>query len=293
MSASAYRRPTSVEAAIAQLVAHRGEAHVMAGGTALTLLGRQGLIEPALVVDLAAIPGLDDVRAAADGGVTIGAMATLRRVETSPIVRERVPDLAAVIARVATIRIRNQATLGGNLAHADPAQDPPPMLIALDADVEIAGPDGHRREMVESLFLDVFETTLRATEILTAIHVPAVDPSSRIGYEKFLPRTADDYATVAVAARLDVAPDGSVGDARIVLGSVAAVPLRVRAAEDALRGSALAALPVEAAMEAVMTAVDPPDDVRGSADYRREMAGVWTARLLRRLAAEPARAVPA
>jgi aerobic carbon-monoxide dehydrogenase medium subunit len=287
VTVAAYARPASVEEAVALLQEHGDDAHLLAGGTALTLLRKQGLVDPALVVDLGRIAGLGAVSAQSDGGVRIGATATLREVETSPIVLERAPALAHVIGRVATIRIRNQATLGGNLAHGDPAQDPPPILLALDAELEVEGPNGTRRQPLDGFFVDVFETVLESDEVVTAILVPPVQASSRVGYEKFLPRTADDYATVSVAARLDVGGDGRVADARVALGSVAAVPMRLPAAEAALRGLSLTEV-VDgggaAAAAAVTDGVDPVDDVRGSAAYKREMAGVWTARLLRRLA---------
>ncbi len=292
MTVAAYARPASLEEAIELLAGADGDAQVLAGGTALTLLRKQGLLGDGPIVDLGAITGLDTIEPSSDGGLVIGAMATLRSVETSRLVAERAPALAAVVARVATIRIRNQATLGGNLAHADPAQDPPPILLALDAEVEVAGPGGRRRLALDGFFVDVFETALAPDDILVAIHVPPVAATSRVGYEKFLPRTADDYATVAVAARLDVAADGRVTDARVALGAAGATPLRVHAAEAALRGSPVSALPVDAAVAAVLDRVDPVDDVRGSADYKRRMAGVWSGRLLRRLADGPV-AVPA
>lgn len=281
MSGALYARPTSLEDALEVLAG--ADAQLLAGGTALTLLRKQGLVERGPTIDLGAIRGLDGISEEADGRLVIGAMATLRSIETSPVVRRLAPVLADVVGRVATVRIRNQATIGGNLAHADPAQDPPPILLVLDAEVEIAGPRGRRRLPLDGFFVDVFETILRPEEILVAIRVPPVAPTSRIGYEKFLPRTADDYATVSVAVRLDVAADGSFGDVRIALGSAAAVPLRVPAAEAVLRGASPSEAAIAAAAEAVIAAVDPMDDARGSADYKREMAGVWTRRLLRSL----------
>lgn len=278
MSGALYARPTSLEDALEVLAG--ADAQLLAGGTALTLLRKQGLVERGPTIDLGGIRGLDGISEEADGRLVIGAMATLRSIETSPVVRRLAPVLADVVGRVATVRIRNQATIGGNLAHADPAQDPPPILLVLDAEVEIAGPRGRRRLPLDGFFVDVFETILRPDEILVAIRVPPVAPTSRIGYEKFLPRTADDYATVSVAVRLDVAADGSFGDVRIALGSAAAVPLRVPAAEAVFRGASPSEAAIAAAAEAVIAAVDPMDDARGSADYKREMAGVWTRRLL-------------
>ncbi|MGZ9275674.1 MAG: FAD binding domain-containing protein [Candidatus Limnocylindrales bacterium] len=292
MTSDVYVRPRTIAEAHAYLAAHDG-AHLLAGGTAFTLLRKQGFMEPGPIVDLAGIAELDAISETADGGIRLGAMTTLRRVETSEAVHRLVPALGVVVSRVATVRIRNQATIGGNIAHADPAQDPPPILLVLDAEVEVAAAAGVRLVPIDGFFVDVFETILGPSEILTAVHIPPVSAASRIGYEKFLPRTADDYATVSVAARLDVDTGGLVADARIALGSVAAVPLRVPGAEAELRGAPVSELPIDAAVEAVLAAVDPMDDVRGSADYKREMAAVWTRRLLRRLAATRAGAVSA
>jgi carbon-monoxide dehydrogenase medium subunit len=292
VTSDVYIRPSTLAEAHAYVARHDG-AHLLAGGTAFTLLRKQGFMEPGPIVDLAGIAGLDAISATPDGGITIGAMATLRRVETSEDVRRLAPSVGAVVSRVATVRIRNQATIGGNISHADPAGDPPPILLVLDAEVEVAAITGVRLLPIDGFFVDVFETVLGPGDIMTAIHIPPVSAASRIGYEKFLPRTADDYATVSVAARLDVDADGLVTDARIALGAVAAVPLRASAAEAGLRGAPVSELPIDAAVDAVLAAVDPMDDVRGSADYKREMAAVWTRRLLRRLAAAPTGAVSA
>jgi carbon-monoxide dehydrogenase medium subunit len=283
MSGFRYARPATVEEAVDLLSRHDGEAHLLAGGTALALLMKQGLIEPGVLVDLAGIPGLADVAATPDGGVAIGALRPMRRIERDAVVIERHPALASTVARVATVRVRNQATLGGNLAHADPAQDPPPMLLVLDAAVEAAGPDGRRTIPLDGFFVDVFETALGPAEILTGVLVPPLPARSRVRYEKFLPRTADDYATVSAAARLTFGEDGRIADARIALGAAGPVPLRVPAAEDLLRGRAPADVDLAAVADAARDTADPVDDVRGSADYKREMAGVWAARAVGRI----------
>jgi carbon-monoxide dehydrogenase medium subunit len=234
-------------------------------------------------VDLAAVPALDAIRADDAGWLVLGASTPLRRIERDPLVRERQPALAATVARVATVRIRNQATIGGNLAHADPAQDPPPILPALDAEVEAVGPEGSRTIPLDAFFTDVFETVLRPADVLTAVRVPPLPPRSRVGYEKFLPRTVDDYAAVSVAARITLADDGRIADARVALGAAGPVPARVPEAEQLLLGSDPASVDVGAVATATRNASDPVDDVRGSADYKREMVAVWTVRLLGRL----------
>lgn len=282
----AYVRPGSLDDAIDALVRYGEEAALLAGGTSLVLLRRQGLIRPAAYIDLGAIPGLDRITRRTDGAIRMGAMATLSTIESDPLVRGTHPALGAAIHRVATVRIRNQATIGGNLAHADPSQDPPPMLIALDAEAEITGPRGRRTVPLDTFFLDVFETVLGPDEILVAVWIPPRGPGSAAAYVKYLPRTVDDYATVSVAARLDRQPSGSL-DARIVLGSVGSTPIRVHEAETVIRTGDPEAPDIEAAAEAVRDRVDPVDDGRGSADYKREMAAVWTRRLLGRLLAHP------
>ena len=159
------------------------------------------------------------------------------------------------------------------------------MLIALDAVAEIAGPKGARREVpLDAFFVDHLTTVLEAGEIVTGIRVPAVAKGTRATYVKFLPGSKDDYATVSVAATLRV-DDGKVADVRIVLGSVGPTPIRVRAAEDALRGGAATATRIAEAAALVRDAVDPTSDLRGSAGYKRDMARVWTQRALASLIA--------
>jgi carbon-monoxide dehydrogenase medium subunit len=184
---------------------------------------------------------------------------------------------------VATGRIRNQAPVGGNLAHADPAQDPPPMLIALDASVVLSSAAGERSLPLDAFFVDYLTTRLEPGEVLTAVRLPPLPEGTRATYEKFLPRTHDDYATVSVGAALRRDADGRCQDVRVALGGVAGVPLHIRAVEDALRGEVLTDARIAEAAALVTDLVDPPDDVRGSAAYKRRMARVWTERALRKL----------
>jgi carbon-monoxide dehydrogenase medium subunit len=276
-----YTRPSTIAEAVGALASTDGPVHLLAGGTALGLLQRQGLIGPGLIVDLAGVPGLDRLELGDSeiGGINvdraalrIGAMVTLRRVETDPLIRQHHPLLASALRHVATV--------GGNLAHADPAQDPPPALLALDAGVVVAGPAGSRTIPLAVFFRDVFETALDPGEVVTRIDVPLGPPGRRAAYRKFLPRTVDDYATVSVAARLDFGSDSRIGEARIALGSVAPVPLRVPAAEALLRDRRAEDVDLDAVADAVIAAVDPVDDVRGSAAYKRAMAGVWSWRVV-------------
>src|SRR5438067_11560391 len=274
--------PRSLDEVHAALREHGGDARLMAGGTALMLLMRQGLVQPAVIVSLRHVPGLDAIEAQ-DGGVRIGALCTHRRVETHPLVRERFPALHQTLERVATIRIRNMGTVGGNLAHADPAQDPPATLLALGASVDAVGPGGKRTIPLDEFFTDYYENALEPGEVLTHLNVPPPPARHAQAFSKFLPRSVDDYATVAVAVSLAMSADGKrCEEARIGLGSVGPTPLRARGAEAALRGQELTDAVLRQAGEAASAECDPLPGIRGSAEYKREMVKVWLARTVRR-----------
>jgi carbon-monoxide dehydrogenase medium subunit len=275
-----YSEPDSLAGVLAELEEAGEEGKAIAGGTALVILMMQRLVRPRRLISLRRVAGLDRIETA-DGRVRIGALATHRHAETSREIRSRLPVLAETLSRVATLRIRNVATIGGCLAHADPNQDPPVTLLALDARVHIAGRQGERQLPLDEFFLDYYETALRPGELVVAVEVPFPPPGTGSAFHKFLPRTADDYATVAVAATLTLTPDGVCGAARIGLGALGPTPLRARDAEAILIGERIHDRLLGAAAEATMRAVDPIADPRGSADYKRHMAGVFVRRALR------------
>jgi len=280
MSGFEYAAPRTLDEALAVLRAQGDEARVIAGGTALVTMMRQRLVRPSYLVSLREVSGLGRIEAA-NGDVRIGALVTHREVETSSLVRERFPVLAETFRRVASVRIRNMATVGGALAHADPNQDPPVTLIALRARVEIRGAVGGREVPVEDFFRDYYESALEPGEVVTGVVVPRCPAASGVAYVKFLPRTADDYATVAVAATVSLQPDGQrCREARIALGSVGVTPLRARAAEALLAGHPFGLDLLRSAGESIKNAVDPLSDHRGSAAYKREMASVMAGRAL-------------
>jgi carbon-monoxide dehydrogenase medium subunit len=280
MNAFEYRAPRTLDEAVAILQEFGEDARVIAGGTALVTMMRQHLVRPSCLVSLRDIPGLDRLQMT-NGRLRLGALVTHRDAEVSPVLRERLPVLAETFRRVATIRIRHMATIGGALAHADPNQDPPVTLLALGATVETRGAGGQRELPLEGFFRDYYETVLEPGELVTAVTVPVLPVASGAAYVKFLPRTADDYATVAVAVTVIVDPDGTrCREARIALGSVGVTPLRARAAEAVVAGEAIDADVLRAAGEAVKREVDPLTDHRGSAAYKREMAAVMLGRAL-------------
>ena len=278
-----YHAPTSLSETFDLLNTYGEDAHLMAGGTALILLLQQGLVQPGHVVGLRGVKELQGIQRTPDGGLQIRAMATHRQAETSADVKAYCAALANNFSRVATIRIRNQGTVGGNLAHADPAQDPPPMLIALGASAVIASKSGERKIPLDEFFTDFFETAMQPGEVLLSVDLPPLPTNTRVTYKKFLPRTQDDYATVSVAAALRVGQDNTCEDVRIALGAAATTPVHARNVENALRGQRLDAQKIKDASALVRDEVDPLDDLRGSAGYKREMARVWTQRALQEL----------
>ena len=282
MNAFDFHAPTSLEETFDLLATHGDDAHLMAGGTALVLLLNQGLVQPGHVVGLTGVSELQGVRRLENGGLQIRALTTHRAAETSADVQAYCATLAQTFGHVATVRIRNQATVGGNLAHADPAQDPPPMLIALGGQAVVASKSGERRIPLDEFFVDYFETALGEGDVLVAVDLPPLPSGTRVTYKKFLPRTQDDYATVSVAAAMRM--DGDVcADVRIALGAAGTTPIHARGVENTLRGQRLTPALIAEAAASVREEVDPLDDLRGSAGYKREMARVWTQRALSEL----------
>lgn len=275
-----FHSPASLDDALEMLDRYGGDARLMAGGTALVLQMKQRFAQPAHVIGLRPLAQTGGLGAVEEtGGVLrIGSLCTLRRLEDHPLLRARIPLLAETVSRVATRRIRSMATIGGALVNGDPNQDPPPSLIALGASVELTSSSGSRICPVEDLFIDYYETDVRPGEALTAVNVPAPAEDTSGAYLKFLPRTAEDYATVSVAAVVSRRPDNTCRDVRIALGAAGTTPVRARAAEGMLRGQELTEAAIRAAAATVPDTVDPLDDFRGSADYKREMAGVLTRR---------------
>lgn len=291
MNAFDYRAPRVLDEALAILQEYGDEARAVAGGTALVTMMRQRLVRPGCLVSLRDVQGLGRIEAT-NGAVRLGALVTHREAEVSPLLMERLPVLSETFRRVGTIRIRHMATIGGALAHADPNQDPPVTLMALGATVEIRRAGGERELPLEEFFRDYYESALEPGELVTAVTVPLLPAASGAAFIKFLPRTADDYATVAVAATVTLESDGErCRAARIALGSVATTPLRGRAAEARLPGARLDERLVKEVGEATRGDVDPLDDHRGSAAYKREMTAVMVGRALTQAWADARRAL--
>ncbi len=270
--------PTTLDEALDLLDRYGEDARPIAGGTALVLLMQQRLVRPEHLVSLNRIEELNRVEA--NGSLRVGAAVIHRRVEKDPAIQQGWPLLAKTYQHVATVRIRNMATVGGGLSHADPNQDPPAMYVCLNARVVARSKKGQREIPVEEFFQGYYETSLAEGELLTHVVVPRPASNLKTAYIKFLPRTADDYPTVAAAAAVELGADGKITDARIALNAVGPTVVRAREAEDILRGQTPSQELFRSAAATVPPLTDPTSDHRGSANYKSRMAEVFTRRVL-------------
>jgi carbon-monoxide dehydrogenase medium subunit len=280
--AFAYHRPATVEEAC-RILAREPEAAVLAGGTDLMVHLRQpwrGQRPPA-VVNVKRIPGLDAI-GVAGGAIRLGALTSLTALIEHPVIRAEYPVLPATARYMGSPAIRNLATLGGNLCNASPAADLPPVLLALDAEVGIAGPGGARRLPLERFFRGPGQTVLQPGELLVWIEFPRRRPPWPICYERLDVRRAMDIA-IAGAALAVCRDRPGVRDARVALCAVAPTPIRVREAEAVLATEGLTDAAIAQAAELASAAARPISDVRATAGYRREMVGVLVRRGLEAL----------
>jgi carbon-monoxide dehydrogenase medium subunit len=282
-------QPTSVDAAVNLLDELGDEAKVVAGATALTIMLRQRLIAPSALVSINRLPGLDTIEER-DGQLALGGLVKHREVELSPLVRERLPMLAEVFGVVANVRVRNAATVGGVLAESDYASDPPAAFVALDAEVDVQGPNGARSIPASEFFVAFYETVLEPNEIVTGVRIPIPAPGTAAVYEKFVTRSSEDRPCVGVAAVVRLAADGSAEDVRVAVGAAAETPQRFPDLEAAARGQRLDPDVLAAIGDGYADRIETLDDMRGSSWYRTEMVRVWVRRAIRR-AAERAQGV--
>jgi aerobic carbon-monoxide dehydrogenase medium subunit len=265
-----YLEPTTVAEACSLLKQHGSEAKVFAGGSHLTILMKQGLLEPKSLVNIKKIPELKGIRYDAKEGLIIGALVTHRELETSALVKEKFPVLCEAEREVANIRVRNTGTVGGNLASGEPLTDLSQIFISLDGKAKITGPNGQRIIPVEELFIDFYTTSLAEDEILTQVVLPPLPPRSGIEYIRFSSSSVVDKPSVGVAVRLTLETGSEmVQAARIVLGCVGATPVRARKAEALITGKKLTPELAEEAGAVASRESSPTSDLRGSEEYKR------------------------
>lgn len=271
--------PTDLPEAISLLDQYADDAKVIAGGTSVVLMLQQKLIAPTALISLGRIEDYDFIRHEEDG-LHIGALTRLRDIERSGVVKKFCPALAHTFHVVGNVRVRNQATIGGNLSAADYAADPPAMLTALDAHVQVQGPEKMREIHLSEFFLGFYTTVLAPNEILTEVVIPAMPSSARATYHKYTSISAEGRPCVAVGAVADFNADGKCSDLRIAVGAAVETPQRVREAEVLARGSNLTDDLIATIAEEYSLKLDPLTDVRGSAWYRKEMIRVFVKRAL-------------
>jgi len=272
--------PKTLKEALALLDKYGDDCKVICGGQSLLILMRQGLVSPKYMVD---IKGLSELSYIKDGkdGLKIGATTTHRTIEKSAVIKKKYPVLAEMETRLASIQTRNWGTIGGNVCHGDPAGDPAPVLIALNATLTVAGTRGTRSIPVEKFSLDYFEVDLKDGELLTEIQLPAPPPHTGTVYTKFN-IIESDLATVSVAASVTLGSgDGVCQDVRIALGAAAPTAIRAKKAEAVLKGKKITEALLKEAGEVAATEAEPISDIAASEEYRLELVKVLVPRMTR------------
>jgi aerobic carbon-monoxide dehydrogenase medium subunit len=273
-----YSAPNTLEEAVSLLKSLGPDAKVLSGGQSLIPMMKLRLASPPHIVDINRIPGLDYITEI-DGSLRIGALVRESDLENSSLVKSRLPILVDTTSVIADPLVRNQATVCGNLAHGDPANDHPATMLALGASMVAVGPGGEREIPVESFFPGLFTTALQPDEILKEIRIPIPPPSSGGAYLK-LERKVGDYATAGVAAQISLDSSGACARAGIGLTNVGFTPIKARNAEAFLVGKALDESTIRQASEIAAGESQPVDDIRGSAAYKKDLVRVLAARAI-------------
>ena len=273
--------PRSLSEAAALLDADEPPARAIAGGTAVMLMMKMGVFRPGRLVSLRGIESsYSGIVAEPDGGLRLGAMATLSALERSATVGSRAPVMTRALRTLSNVRVRNVATLGGHLAHADPHMDLPPVLIALGARVSTVAPRGGRTFPLEQLYTGYLETTLSRGELVAEVTIPRPG-ARRAAYLKCTARSADDWPALGVAVALDIDDNLVVRGARVVISAATDTPVRLSRAEDALRGVRVDEAVLRRAGDAAAGEAVIVSDAHGSAAYKRELVRVYIARAIR------------
>jgi carbon-monoxide dehydrogenase medium subunit len=275
-----YYAPTTVKEAIGLLQQHGSDAMILSGGMSLIPLMKLRLAAPRCLVDINRIPGLGHIKE--DGGfLRIGGLTRESELEKSPLIRSKYPILVDTTSVVGDPLVRNRATIGGNLAHGDPANDHPATMLALGAEVVATGPKGERKIPIADFFTGLFSTALESGEILTEIRIPVPPPRSGGAYFK-LERKVGDFATAAVGVQLTLGKDDVLERVGIGLTNVGPTPIKASKAEEALRSKKVDGELIKGAAKLASEESQPKADLRGSQEYKRDLVRVLTIRALNR-----------
>jgi carbon-monoxide dehydrogenase medium subunit len=273
-------QPRSLPEAVALLKEHGDDARALGGGTTLVILMKQRALHYPYLIDLQSIPGLGEIKSEA-AGARIGTLVTHRAVETSPLVQQAFPALAQAFSHIGNVRLRQTASVGGNLAHADYRLDPPPPLLVLGAEVTAFGPDGARTIPLKNFFRGMYETALQPGELLVDVKIPFMPAGSRSSYLRYTALSANDWPCLGVAG-LVVKSNGRCKELRLALGGVAATPLLVDGLEFT-RDQVIDQGLIDKVLEIVEQQISPFSDLRGSEWYKRRMARLFVKKTLERL----------
>jgi carbon-monoxide dehydrogenase medium subunit len=278
-----FLQPATASEASRMLADLGDECRVMAGGTALMLVMRQRMLNPSHIISVQKIPELQGIGWDDASGLRIGALSRHTDIAQSELVRQHHPMLAQMAAQVANPQVRNQGTIGGNLCYGDPSTDPPGALMALGAQVILASARGERVLSMQEFLLDYFSTAIAPDELVLAVRVPPAAQGTRARYTRFK-RTAAEHRPLASVSAVAQVRQGLCTQVHLVVGASVAVPRRLEEAEQFLEGRRLDADTIEQAAQLVAAGIEPISDLRGSADYRREMVRITTKRTLESLA---------
>ena len=277
-------QPRSVDEAVELLAKHGDEARAIGGGTTLIILMKQRALHYPYLVDLQTIPGLNQISPENDA-VRIGALTTHRAVELSPIIREAFPILIEAFSKIGNVRVRQTASVGGNLAHADYRLDPPPPLLVLRADVYTCGPNGSRTIPIKDFFRGLYETALEPGELIVDVRIPFMPANSKAVYVRYSSLSGNDWPCLGVAA-LMVERNGRSRELRLALGGVAATPVLIEGLE-LIRDQSLDQGVIEKLLATVDEQISPSSDLRGSEWYKRKMVRVFVKKAILQLADRP------
>ncbi len=275
-----YLRASTAKEALELIEQHKDDYKIICGGQSLLILMRQGLVAPECLIDIKHLDELNYIQFDKKEGLRIGATTSHRTVETSLLVKKHYPLLVEMEQNIASIQTRNWGTIGGNLAHGDPAGDPGPVFIALNGKVKVANKERERTLPLEEFFIDYFETALEEDELLLEIQIPPIPSKTAVTYEKFN-IIKNDQPIVSVAASITLDEDGlSCKDTRIVLGAAAPAPARAREAEKLLVGKKMDDQLLKNVGEVASKEADPVDDIHATESYRKQLVNVLTRRML-------------
>ena len=273
-------QPRSVDEAIELLVKHGDEARPIGGGTTLIILMKQRALHYPYLVDLQSVSGLDQISRESDG-VRIGALATHRSVELSPLIRQEFPAVAEAFSKIGNVRVRQTASVGGNLAHADYRLDPPPPLLVLGTVVNVTGPNGSRSIPIKDFFRGLYETALEPGELIVDVKIPFMPPDSKAVYLRYSSLSGNDWPCLGVAA-LAIRQNGHCQELRLALGGVAATPLLIEGL-DLVKNQSLDDSIIDKLLGVVDEQISPSSDMRGSECYKRKMVRVFVKKAILQL----------